>query len=198
MKKRSESSQGGFCCIFQAIGNWWEKPCISYVVKYKIGWESNGRKFPILWGKYWYQFPNLSQFKGFHCIVLYYGKLMGKHMHFPYNEVHHRMEISWEKNTYTVVKVWVPISYVLPIRWVLLRFSVLWEIDWKPMHFPCNEVYYSLGIRLEKFAHTMGKVWVTNFQVLPIWYFLLHFPVLREIDVETLEFPMWWSTRFFL
>ena len=129
----------GFAAFFQAIGNWWEKPCISYVVKYKIEWESNGRKFPILWRKYWYQFPKFSQFKGFHCIVLYYGELMGKHMHFPYDEVHHRMEISWEKNTYTVGKVWVPISHVLPIRWVLLRFSVLWEIVWKPMHFPCNE-----------------------------------------------------------
>ena len=149
MKKRSESSQGGFCCIFQAIGNWWEKPCISYVVKYKIGWESNGRKFPILWRKYWSQFPKFSQFKGFHCIVLYYGELMGKHMHFPYDEVQYRMEISWEKNTYTVGKVWVPISHVLPYDgfycvfpcygklignpciFHVMKYTIVWESDWK-------------------------------------------------------------------
>ena len=33
-------------------------------------------------------------------------------------------------------KVWVPISQVLPIRWVLLHFFVLWEIDGKTHAFP--------------------------------------------------------------
>ena len=42
----------GFCCIFLYYENWWGNPCISHMIKHTIGWESNGKKVPILWRKY--------------------------------------------------------------------------------------------------------------------------------------------------
>ena len=70
-----------------------------------MGWESNRKKAPILWEKYDYQFPRFSAYNGFCCIFSYNGKLMGKPMHFPYDEVSHRMGIKWEKSTHTMGKV---------------------------------------------------------------------------------------------
>ena len=55
----------GLSCIFLCYGKLmgkWENPCISQVIKYTIEWESNGKKAPILWKKYEYQFPSFSQF----------------------------------------------------------------------------------------------------------------------------------------
>ena len=42
----------------------------------------------------------------------------------------------------------------------------------------------------------MGKVWVPISQVLPIWWVLLHFPVLWKIDGETHTFPISWSIPY--
>ena len=48
------------------------------------------------------QFPKLSPFDGlFPC----YGKLMRKHMHFPCDEVYHKMGIQWKKGAYNMGKV---------------------------------------------------------------------------------------------
>ena len=41
-----------FAEFSHAIGNWLENPYISHVMKSIIGWESNGKKAPILWEKY--------------------------------------------------------------------------------------------------------------------------------------------------
>ena len=70
-----------------------ESPQSEFCSKYTIGWESDGRKVPILLGKYGYQFARLSQFDGFHCIFPCYGKLMRKPMHFPYDEVYQKFRI---------------------------------------------------------------------------------------------------------
>ena len=75
------------------------------MMKYTIGWESDGKKVPILWEKYDYQFHRFLPYDGFCCIFLYYGKLMGKPMHFPYDEVYSRMGIGWEKTTHAIGKV---------------------------------------------------------------------------------------------
>ena len=122
-----------FCCT---IENWWENPCISHMMKYIIGWELDGKKVPILWEKCDYQFARFSPYNEFCCIFLYYGKLMRKPMHFPYDEVYHRMGIGWEKITHNMGTVWLPISQVLPIRWVLLHFSMVLKIDGKSHVFP--------------------------------------------------------------
>ena len=74
-------------------------------MKSTVGWESNGKKAPILWEKYEYQFPRSSPHDGFCWIFSYYGKLSGKPMYFPCNEVYHRMGIEWKKSTHTMGKV---------------------------------------------------------------------------------------------
>ena len=61
---------------------------------------------------------------------------------------------------------------------------------WKPIHFPYDEVYHRTGIRWEKSAHTMGKVWVPISQFLQIQWILLYFPVLWEINEETHAFTI--------
>ena len=48
-----------------AIGNWLENPYISHVMKSTIGWKSNGKKAPMLWEKYKYQFARSSTYDGF-------------------------------------------------------------------------------------------------------------------------------------
>ena len=53
------SPHDGFGFIFLYHGNWWGNLCISHMMKYTIGWESDGKKTPILWEKYEYQFPRL-------------------------------------------------------------------------------------------------------------------------------------------
>ena len=81
----------GFVAFSCTTGNWWGNPCISHLMKYTIGWGSYGEKSPILWEKYKYQFPRFIPYERFCCIFSYYQKLMGKPMHFPHNEVYHRM-----------------------------------------------------------------------------------------------------------
>ena len=61
----------------------------------------------------------------------------------------------------------------------------------KPKHFPCDEVYYRMGIWLEKYTHTMEKVWVWISQAFP--WLLLHFTVPWEINGETHAFFIWWG-----
>ena len=89
----------GFVAFSHTIKNWWGHPCISHMLKYTIGWESNGKKASILWEKYGYPFSRLSPYHGFCCIFLYCGKFMGN------AEVYHRMGTGWEKSTHTKVKV---------------------------------------------------------------------------------------------
>ena len=175
----------------RTIGNWWENPRISHMMKYTIGWESNGKKVPILWEKSDYQFPRFSPYDGFCCIFPYYGKLMGKPMHFPYDEVYHRMGIRWEKTTLTMGEVWLPISQVFPIQWVLLHFPVLWEIDGKTHAF---SIWWSIpqdGNRMGKKYPYCGKSMITNLPGSPIRWVLLHFPMLWEIDGKSHAFPIW-------
>ena len=82
-----------FVAFSHAVGNLWENPCISHMLKYTIGWESDGKKAPILWEKYEYQFLRLSTYHGFCCIFPRCGEFMGKPMYSPYAEVYHKMGI---------------------------------------------------------------------------------------------------------
>ena len=76
-----------FVAFSHAMGNWSENPCISNLLKYIIGWELDGRKAPIPWEKYEYQFPRFSPYDGFCSIFPCYCKLMGKPVHFPCDEI---------------------------------------------------------------------------------------------------------------
>ena len=81
---------------------------------------------------------------GFYCILPCYRKLMGK----ACGKLYCRTGIWW-KSIHTLGKVWEPISEALPIRWVILHFPMLWEIDGemgKPMYFPSDKVYHRMGI----------------------------------------------------
>ena len=98
-----------FTAFSHAMGNWWGNPCISHIIKYTTECKSNGKKAPILWVKYEYQFSRFSKYDEFCRIfpenqffrlfpfdeISYYftclGKLTSKPVHFPYVEVHNRM-----------------------------------------------------------------------------------------------------------
>ena len=178
-----------FKSFSHVMGNWSKKPCISHVVKYTIGWKSDWRKVPILWVKFGYQFPRLSQFGGFHCIFLCYEKLMGKPMHFPCDKVYHRVVIQWEKRTFTVGKVWVTISQVLSHTVGFLDFIELWKIDGETDAF---SIWWSIpqnGNLMAKRTHTMEKVWEPISQAFTIRGFLLPFPWYRKSMRKHMHFP---------
>ena len=82
-----------FCCLSPCYWKLMRKPMnFTYdKVYHRIG--TYRKKALKLWNKYGNQFPRLFPFDGFYCIFPYYGKLMRKHMHFPYDEVYHRMGI---------------------------------------------------------------------------------------------------------
>ena len=137
----------GFVAFSRAMGNWWENPCISHVLKYIIGWESDGKKVPILLEKYDYQFPRFSPYNGFCYIFPYYGKLMGKPMRFPYDEVYHKMGIGWEKITHTMGKVWLPISQFSLYDGFCCIFPCCGKLTGNPMYFPYDEIRYFFPVR---------------------------------------------------
>ena len=74
-------------------------------MKYTVKWESNEKIAPIIWEKYEHHIPRFSPYDEFCCIFLYYRKFMGKHMHFPYDEVYRRMGIVWGKINYAMGNV---------------------------------------------------------------------------------------------
>ena len=77
----------GFEAFSCAAENLWGSPYISHMLKYTIGWELDGKKAPMLWEKYGYQFSRLSPYHGLRCIFPCCGKLTGKPMHFPYDNI---------------------------------------------------------------------------------------------------------------
>ena len=76
----------GFVAFSCTMRNCWANPCISHMIKYTIGWRSNGKKAPILWEMYEY-FPDFSLPWVFLLHFPHCGKLMGKSMHFPYDDI---------------------------------------------------------------------------------------------------------------
>ena len=56
-------------------------------MKYTTGWETNGKKAPILSKSMSTNFPGFPHSMGFLAFSRAIGKLMGKPMHFPYVEI---------------------------------------------------------------------------------------------------------------
>ena len=54
-----------FAAFSHTMGNWRGKPNISRIIKYTIEYKSNGKKAPIPWKRYEYQFPRFSTYNGF-------------------------------------------------------------------------------------------------------------------------------------
>ena len=77
----------GFVAFSGAVGNLWGNPYISHMLKYTLGGESDGKKVPILWENYEYQFPRFSPYHGFCCIFPCCGKCKRKPMYFPYDVI---------------------------------------------------------------------------------------------------------------
>ena len=50
----------GFVAFSRTMGNWWENACISHMMKYTIGWKSDGKKKYPYYGK-----SLISNFPGF-------------------------------------------------------------------------------------------------------------------------------------
>ena len=67
----------GFVAFSRNVGNLWENPYISHMLKYTIGWELDGKKAPRLWEKYDYQFPRLPHTMGFVAFSCTVGNLWG-------------------------------------------------------------------------------------------------------------------------
>ena len=135
-----------------AMKNWRENPCISHMVKYTAGWESNCEKSS------------------------YYGKSMGTNFPgFPHSMGFTAFSIIWEIHEKThAFPIWWSIPHdgnliektpklwklygnqffrFSPFRWVLLSFPVLYylfpcyrKLMRKHMHFPYDEVYRRMGI----------------------------------------------------
>ena len=83
----------GFVAFSHTVGNWWENSSFSQMMKYAVGWKSNGQKAPILWENYEYQFPRLSPygFVGFsHTVVNWWGNSCISQMM--------KYAIGWESN----------------------------------------------------------------------------------------------------
>ena len=200
-----------FTAFSLATGNWWGNPCISHIIKYTIECESNGKKAPILWEKYEYQFPRFSTYNGFWRIFSgtnfpdfphSMGLAVFSHVMRNYWEnkcISHVMKytIKWESNGKKASIIWekyeLQFPRFSPYDEVCCFFLYNGKLMGKPMHFPNDEVYRRMGIVLEKITHTMGKAWVTISQVPPIRRILLHFHILWEIDGETDAFPICWS-----
>ena len=145
----------GFVAFSCTMANWWENLCVFHMMKYTIEWESDGKKTSILWEKYDYQFPRFSPYDGFCCIFSYYGKLTGKLMDFPYDEVYHKMG----KNYPYYGKSMITNFQGFPIHGFCWIFSYYGKLMGKPVYFPYVEIYQRMGIKWEKSTHTMGKVW---------------------------------------
>ena len=111
-------------------------------MKYTIKWESNGNKLPIKWEKYEHRFPRFSPYDEFCCIFLYYRKLIGKPMHFPYDAVYRRMKIVWGKNHPCYGK---EIPWFTQYEGFCCIFPYYEKLMGKPMNFP-YDVYHRMGI----------------------------------------------------
>ena len=135
-----------------AMKNWRENPCISHMVKYTAGWESNCEKSS------------------------YYGKSMGTNFPgFPHSMGFTAFSIIWEIHEKThAFPIWWSIPHdgnliektpklwklygnqflrFSPFRWVLLSFPILYylfpcyrKLMRKHMHFPYDEVYRRMGV----------------------------------------------------
>ena len=83
----------GFPAFSHAMGNWWQNPCISYMMKYTTWWKSNGKNRPLYGTSMGTNFPGLSHSMGFTDFPNTMGNLIRKPMHFSCDEVCHRKGI---------------------------------------------------------------------------------------------------------
>ena len=114
-------------------------------VEYQSG---NVRKVAIFREKYGCLYPTSLSQNGFCYIFPCYGKLMGKAVHFPCNEV-----------TYPYFGEIMDINFTDSSLWIVLHLPMLWEIGgkanafpvwWDPLFFP-----FGLEIRYEVYNQSL-------------------------------------------
>ena len=133
-----------FTAFSHAMGNWWGNPCISHIIKYTTECKSNGKKAPILWVKYEYQFSRFSKYDEF-CRIFPETNFSGFSHSMRFPTISHALgnwranpcislmskyTTGWdlmEKTTYFTEKVWELISQVFPIWWVSLCYRKFHE-----------------------------------------------------------------------
>ena len=139
-----------FPVISHALGNWQENPCISHMMKYAKGWQSNGKNH-LLYGKSmgtnFSGIPHSMDFimlweigweSPYICHVMKYtigSESNGKSTH----AMGKSMSINFSGFQYTMGFLGYyrePIFHTFSIRWVRLSFPMLWEINEKTHSFP--------------------------------------------------------------
>ena len=147
-----------FAGFSHAMGNWWENPCNSHIIQYTIECESNGKKVPILWEKYEYQFPRFSTYDGFCRIFREINFLDSSHlMGFPAISyalgnwrgdpcISHMMKYmtGWESNGKSHSFYGKGLGSNFPGIPHLMGFTMLWKIWWEN---PCisHMMKYTIG-----------------------------------------------------
>ena len=131
-----------FTAFSHATGNWWGNPCISHIIKYTIECECNGKKAPILWEKYEYQFPRFSTYNGF-CRICAGTNFSD----FPHSMglavFSHVMGNLWENTC---------ISH-------MMKYTIGWESDEKKAHIPWEKYEYQFPrlSRYHRFCYIYGE-----------------------------------------
>ena len=132
------------------LGNWQENSCVSHMMKYTTGWQSNGKSHPFYGKSVETNFSGIPHSMGFTL-------LWGSWWENPF--IFHVMKytIGWESNgkkhphcgaimstnspgsprTMSFLGYyWEPILQTFPIRCVWSSFPMLWEINEKTHAFP--------------------------------------------------------------
>ena len=113
------------CCIFPYHKKLMGKPMHFHMMKYTIGWESNGKKTPILWEKYEHQFPDFPHTMSFVAFSRTVENSWGN----PYISHVPKYAIGWELDRKKALIFWEKYCYqyprLSPIPWFLLHFPIL-------------------------------------------------------------------------
>ena len=80
----------GFPAFSHALGNWWENPCFSHMMKYTTGWKCNGKNHSFYRKSMGTNSSGLPHSMGFAEFSNALGNLWRKPMHFPRDEVYQR------------------------------------------------------------------------------------------------------------
>ena len=153
-----------FAVFSHAMGQWWENPCISHIIKYTKGYESIGKKAPMLWEKYEYQFPMFSTYDRF-CRIFPGTNFPSVSHSMDFPAFSHAMRNWWEypclSRMMTCTTGWESNGKKHPFYGKsmgtnfpglphLMGFddfsNAMGDLMKKPMHFPCDEVYHQIGI----------------------------------------------------
>ena len=130
----------GFVVFSHTLRNCWGNPCISHMLKYILGWKSDGKKRTHTMVKVWVP---ISQTFPIPWVLLHFPilwKFMGKPTYFSYAKLYHRRESDGKKAPI----LWVKYDYRFPRLSPYDRFCCIFpycgKFVGKPMHFPYDDI----------------------------------------------------------